>query len=94
MAWIHDVLDGRKPKDLYQVLGCSQTSTQEQIKTEYKQRVLDCHPDLHPNDEASRVLFHELTEAYAILGDPAERKNYDAYQASGLLVPYDVWRKV
>ena len=93
MAWLKDVMEGRRPKDLYEVLGCAPSSTQEQIKVEYKMRVLDCHPDRHPDDSAARFLFHELTEAFSILGDPAERKIYDEWKASGLLVPYALWRK-
>ena len=94
MAWLRDVIEGRKPKDLYEVLGCSPTSTQEQIKLEFKQKILESHPDRHPNDNAARTRFEELTEAYAIIGDPVERKFYDEWRASGLLAPYAVWRKV
>lgn len=93
MAWLKDVIEGRRPKDLYEVLGCAPTSTQEQIKIEYKTRVLDCHPDRHPDDPAARTLFHELTEAFSVLGDPAERHLYDEWKASGLLIPYALWRK-
>lgn len=94
MAWLHDVMHGHKPKDLYDVLGCSPSSTQEQLKIEYKLKVLDSHPDRHPNDPAAQAHFQELADAYAILGDPEERRSYDAWKASGLLAPYAVWRKV
>lgn len=94
MAWLKSVMDGHKPKDLYAVLGCAPSSTHEQIKTEYKMLVLGCHPDRHPNDPVARARFHELSEAFSILGDPSERQLYDEWKASGLLVPYAVWRKV
>ncbi|CAG8731564.1 10775_t:CDS:2, partial [Racocetra persica] len=32
-------------ENLYEILGCTSSCTTEQISTEYKKRVLSCHPD-------------------------------------------------
>ncbi|KAK3090945.1 hypothetical protein FSP39_015971 [Pinctada imbricata] len=77
--------------DFYDILGCSEHSTIEQINTEYKARVLDCHPDKHPNDSNAAERFSKLQRAKETLSDPEKRKFYDAWRNSGLIISYDKW---
>lgn len=60
----------------YEVLGCSKDSTHEEIKRAYHRRLLQFHPD--KNDTADANEFHDVREAWRILGRPQSRKRYDA----------------
>lgn len=47
-----------------EILGVSATATAAEIKTAYRNRVKECHPDRFPNmDEQSRALAEEWTKA-------------------------------
>ena len=39
------ILTYEKEENLYEILGCAETSTKEQIATEYRLRIRKCHPD-------------------------------------------------
>ncbi|KAL0112840.1 hypothetical protein PUN28_012245 [Cardiocondyla obscurior] len=60
----------------YKVLGCGENSTQEEIKRAYHRRLLQFHPD--KNDTGDIQEFHDVKEAWRILGHPQSRKKYDA----------------
>ncbi|XP_012537103.1 dnaJ homolog subfamily C member 24 [Monomorium pharaonis] len=60
----------------YTVLGCSENSTQEEIKCAYHRRLLQFHPD--KNDTVDIQQFHNVKEAWRILGHSQSRKKYDA----------------
>ncbi|XP_076458491.1 J domain-containing protein-like [Babylonia areolata] len=77
--------------DYYSILGCSEHSTEEQITTEYRARVLDCHPDKHPGDAEAAQRFTLLTKAKEILTDPDSRSKYDKWRHSGIAMSYEDW---
>lgn len=60
----------------YKVLGCNKDSTQEEIKHAYHRRLLQFHPD--KNDTVDIQEFHDVKEAWRVLGHPQCRKKYDA----------------
>ena len=64
----------RMRTNLYLVLGVPINATAEDIKTAYRQRALEVHPDRTGTDGG---LFRELREAYEVLSDPARRRAYD-----------------
>ncbi|XP_009576696.1 PREDICTED: dnaJ homolog subfamily C member 12-like, partial [Fulmarus glacialis] len=37
-------------EDYYNLLGCDELSTVEQILAEFKIKALECHPDKHPGN--------------------------------------------
>ncbi len=50
----------KKEEDLYEVLGCDETSDIDQIKCEYKQRVKRVHPDkAEPEDKAAKESYEK-----------------------------------
>jgi len=64
-------------KDYYEVLGVSKTATDEEIKRAFRKLAKLYHPDnKQTGDEAK---FKEVGEAYAILSDPAKRRQYDQF---------------
>jgi len=59
--------------DYYQTLGIPRNASDDDIKRAYRKKAMKHHPD-RGGDEAQ---FQELQQAYAILGDPDKRKQYD-----------------
>ncbi len=63
--------------DWYSVLGVARTATADEIKVAYRNAARRFHPDANTNAGASEE-FKQVAEAYAVLGDPTRRTNYDA----------------
>jgi hypothetical protein len=64
-------------KDYYKVLEISPTATADEIKKAYRRLALIYHPDKNNGNKIKETKFKEIAEAYEILSDPEERKNYD-----------------
>mmetsp|Transcript_24868 Transcript_24868/g.37793 ORF Transcript_24868/g.37793 Transcript_24868/m.37793 type:complete len:327 (-) Transcript_24868:235-1215(-) len=66
--------------DAYKILGVPRTATSSQIKSAYRKLALEHHPD-RQSDEASKKkatqLFSKISNAYEILSDEKERREYD-----------------
>lgn len=73
------------PKNYYEILNISKTSSEEEIKKSYKVLAKKWHPDKNINkkDEAEKM-FKLISEAYTVLSDPKKRKIYDEYGDDGL----------
>ncbi|RUP86013.1 DnaJ C-terminal domain-containing protein [Dermabacter sp. HSID17554] len=70
-------------KDFYKILGVSQDASAAEIKKAYRKKAKELHPDRHPGDAAAEERFKEVGEAYSILSDAEQRKQYDAIRAMG-----------
>ncbi|RME69448.1 MAG: molecular chaperone DnaJ [Nitrospirae bacterium] len=66
-------------KDYYKILGVSRNATQEEIKKAFRRLALKYHPDRNQGDKEAEEKFKEINEAYAVLGDPEKRAQYDRF---------------
>ncbi|MBD3403055.1 molecular chaperone DnaJ [candidate division GN15 bacterium] len=71
-------------RDYYEVLGVDRGADDATIKSAYRKRAMQFHPDRNPNDPEAEEKFKEATEAYEILKDPQKRRMYDQYGHAGL----------
>jgi len=65
-------------KDFYAILGVSPDVDDKALKKRYRKLAREWHPDSKPGDTAAEKKFKEIGEAYAVLSDPEQRKQYDA----------------
>ena len=66
-------------RDYYEVLGVTQSATEDEIKKAYRKLALKFHPDRNPGDKAAEDKFKEASEAYQILCDAERRAQYDRF---------------
>ncbi len=64
-------------KDYYQILGVDKKASAEEIKKAYRKLAKQFHPDRNAGDKAAEEKFKQISEAYGVLNDPANRKKYD-----------------
>lgn len=64
-------------KDYYKVLGLKKDASEADIKKAFHKLARENHPDQHPGDKTAEKKFKEVSEAYAVLSDPKQRKEYD-----------------
>ncbi|MEI6323215.1 MAG: molecular chaperone DnaJ [bacterium] len=91
-------------RDYYEVLEVTRTVEFEEIKRSYRKLAVKHHPDKNPGDETAQLRFHEISEAYEILGDPEKRAAYDRYGhaafqggmggSGGMHDPFDLFREM
>jgi curved DNA-binding protein len=83
-------------QDYYEVLGVRRDASQEEIQQAYRKLARTYHPDLN-KDPGAEERFKDISEAYAVLSDPATRKRYDAFGPGFRQVPEDAdpqtWRR-
>jgi DnaJ-class molecular chaperone len=65
-------------EDPYKVLGVTRDASDEDIKAAYRRLAKASHPDLNPSNRASaEERFKKLNAAFAIVGDPEKRVQFD-----------------
>ena len=61
----------------YTTLGIPQNASHETIRKAYRKLSLEYHPDRNPGDTGKSEKYIKINEAYKVLADDVERKNYD-----------------
>lgn len=67
-------------EDLYNLLDINKNATEKEIKSAYRKKVKECHPDTGGDEE----LFKKVSYAYEVLSDNNKKLLYDKYGHSGL----------
>lgn len=63
-------------KNYYVILGITSDATLEDVKSAFRRRALELHPDTSGLESGP---FLELQEAYGVLSDPERRRRYDRH---------------
>ena len=75
--------------DYFRLLGSSEQSSPAEIRSAFRQLATSYHPDRFRDQDkelyqALEKIYRRITEAYAVLRDPADRKAYSAGLKNGL----------
>lgn len=70
-------------KDFYSVLGVSKDISDAELKKAYRKLARKYHPDSNQGDAKAEAKFKEISEAYSVLSDSAQREEYDQIRAMG-----------
>lgn len=68
-------------KDFYATLGVPKDADAAAVKKAYRKLARTLHPDRNGGNAASEKRFKEIGEAYAVLSDTEDRKQYDAIRS-------------
>ena len=78
--------------DYYEILDVAAHATQEQIRSSFRRKVMEHHPDRNPHaKEQSEAEVRVVIEAYRILSDPEQRLAHDRRMGSGAPVETDAF---
>jgi len=70
-------------RDYYEILGISKNANDEQIKSAFRKKALEFHPDRNKAENAEQK-FKEINEAYQIISDSEKRSKYDQFGHAGV----------
>ena len=71
-------------RDYYDVLGISKNASDAEIKSAFRKKAKEFHPDLNKDNPSAAEKFKEAQEAYSVLSDENKRKMYDQYGHAGV----------
>tara|TARA_Y100000590_G_scaffold411031_1_gene504630 strand:- start:18226 stop:19068 length:843 start_codon:yes stop_codon:yes gene_type:complete len=63
----------------YETLGVSKNATDSEIKKRYRELARELHPDLNHNDKSASENFKKINDAYDVLSDKNNRRDYDQF---------------
>ncbi|MBW1636426.1 MAG: J domain-containing protein [Deltaproteobacteria bacterium] len=70
-------------KDYYKVLLVTRSSTEDEIRRNYRKLAMQYHPDRNPDSREAEKKFKDIAEAYGVLTDPVKRRQYNRLKAKG-----------
>jgi len=71
-------------RDYYEVLGVAKNAPADEIKTAYRKKAIQYHPDKNPGDKDAEDKFKEAAEAYDVLSNQDKRDRYDRFGHAGV----------
>jgi len=66
-------------EDYYKTLGIDKNASSDALKKAYRKLALKYHPDKNPGNKGAEENFKKISEAYAVLGDPEKREQYNSF---------------
>lgn len=66
-------------RDYYEVLGVDKNADEKTIKSAYRKKAIQYHPDKNPGDKEAEEKFKEAAEAYDVLSNADKRQKYDQF---------------
>ena len=71
-------------RDYYEVLGIDKNASEAEIKSAFRKKAKEFHPDLNKDNPDAEAKFKEVQEAYSVLSDEGKKKMYDQYGHAGV----------
>ena len=71
-------------RDYYEVLGVDKNASEAEIKSAFRKKAKEFHPDLNKDNPDAEAKFKEAQEAYSVLSDESKKKMYDQYGHTGV----------
>ena len=71
-------------RDYYEVLEVERTCDEVVLKSAFRKKAMEHHPDKNQGDPSAEGRFKEVNEAYSVLSDPQKRAAYDRYGHAGV----------
>jgi molecular chaperone DnaJ len=65
--------------DYYELLGVDRGADEAGLKSAFRKKAMQYHPDRNPGDDAAEAKFKQINEAYSVLSDKDKRAAYDRY---------------
>jgi molecular chaperone DnaJ len=63
----------------YETLGVERAAKEADLKSAFRKKAMECHPDRNPGDATAQGRFQEINVAYETLKDPQKRAAYDRF---------------
>ena len=71
-------------RDYYEVLVIDKNASEAEIKSAFRKKAKEFHPDLNKDNPDAEAKFKEAQEAYSVLSDEGKKKMYDQYGHAGV----------
>lgn len=73
--------NGTNTVNFYNLLGVNNNATQDEIKTAFRAKAFQYHPDRNQNNPEAEAKFKQINDAYETLGSTEKRQAYDQQQS-------------